>query len=78
MKLVCPCSIAIILALFAAALGGEEPAAAPAGPPSLEGVTWAGQGVALSDLRGKSVVILVYATNYHASHRLADGSSWPN
>ena len=57
-------SIAIILALFVIALHADEPTAQPAVPPSLEGVTWAGPGVALGDLRGKSVVILVYVTKY--------------
>ena len=57
-------SIAIILALFVSALHADEPTAQPAVPPSLEGVTWAGPGVALGDLRGKSVVILVYVTKY--------------
>ena len=62
MKLACVRSIAVLLALFAATVHAEEQAARSAAPPSLEGVTWAGLGVMLGDLRGKSVVILVYAT----------------
>ena len=63
-------SIAVVFALSAASAPAEEQAAQPP-PPSLEGVTWAGQGVALSDLRGKSVVILVYVTDRDA------GLDWP-
>ena len=31
-------------------------------PPSLDGVTWADQSVTFDGLRGKTVVVLVYAT----------------
>ena len=70
MKFACMGSIAVVFALSAASAPAEEQAAQPA-PPSLEGVTWTGQGVTLSDLRGKSVVILVYVTDRDA------GIDWP-
>ncbi|MEI8374864.1 MAG: hypothetical protein WCJ35_18735 [Planctomycetota bacterium] len=70
-KLACARSIAMIFMLLAGTLPAAEQSIKPAVPPSLEGVTWAGPGVALSDLRGKSVVILVYATNYQVA------TDWP-
>src|SRR5208337_3788994 len=66
MKFACRQLTAVILALLATTVHAEEMAAKSASPPSLEGVTWAGPGVTLSDLRGKSVVILVYVTEYQA------------
>ena len=63
MKFACARSITIVLALFAGSTHAKELATRIAGPPSLECVAWTGSGVALSDLRGKSVVILVYATS---------------
>ena len=64
MKLACVRPIAVLLTLLAGTMHAEGQAAKSAALPSLEGVTWAGPAVTLSDLRGKSVVILVYATTY--------------
>jgi len=51
----------IVLACLVRAVGGGE-AAAPIRPPSLEGVRWQGPAPSLEALKGKTVVLLVYAT----------------
>jgi thiol-disulfide isomerase/thioredoxin len=52
-----------VLACFGGAVCGQESReAAPAKPPSLEGVKWRGPAPSLEALKGKTVVLLVYAT----------------
>jgi hypothetical protein len=61
MRWSCFFAASIVLACLVRAVAGGE-AAAPIKPPSLEGVRWQGPAPSLEALKGKTVVLLIYAT----------------